>query len=92
MRTYSSLVRDLLREMVPLKFPEVLEIPNVVVVVVALLAPDEGVVQALCDSFAGPHATRDIRYSLVRRKGMFDDRVGAHYVRRSYNTTLQLQQ
>lgn len=44
LRTYSSLVRDLLRQMVPLELPKVLEIPNVVVVVVALLAPDEGVV------------------------------------------------
>lgn len=61
LRTYSSLVRDLLRQMVPLELPKVLEIPNVVVVVVALLAPDEGVVQAFRDGFAGSHETRDIQ-------------------------------
>lgn len=51
--------------MVPLELPKVLEIPDVVVVVVSLFAPDEGVVQALRDSFAGSgsgsRATRDIR-------------------------------
>lgn len=66
LRTHSSLVRDLLRQVVPLELPKVLEVPNVVVVVVALLTPDEGVVQALRDSFAGSHATRDIRHSTMK--------------------------
>lgn len=74
--------------MVPLEIPKVLEIPNVVVVVVALFAPDEGVVQALRDSFAASRATRDIQQC---QKGTFEDQTSAHAERRSLNMTLQTQ-
>lgn len=50
LRAHPPLIGDLLRQMVPLELAEVLEIPHVVVVIVALSSADEGVIQALGDS------------------------------------------
>lgn len=47
-----SLVGHLLRQMVPLEFPQVFDVPYVIMVVIALPSPDDGVVQALRNSYA----------------------------------------
>lgn len=53
LRPHPPLVRDLLREVVPLELAQVLEVPHVVVVVVPLPPADESVVQALRGSWGG---------------------------------------
>lgn len=47
LRPHPPFVRHFLREVIPLELAEVLEVPHVVVVVVALPPADERVVQAL---------------------------------------------
>ena len=51
-----SLIGHLLRQVIPLKLTQVFDVPDVIVVIVALSPPDERVVQALCDSCAEENA------------------------------------